>query len=86
MERVTIHQEQLTTTGFSTKLSFLSTVDLRTAIVISRNVSQSNAIHIYIYAVQQDKQSFLMIEFYSSHMLARQVSDLNGPSSGAFFL
>ena len=25
-----------------------------------------------------------MIEFYSSHMLARHVSDLTGPSSGAF--
>ena len=24
-----------------------------------------------------------MIEFYSSHMLARHVSDLTGPSSGA---
>ena len=29
-----------------------------------------------IYAVQQDTQSFLMIEFYSSHMLAGHVSDL----------
>ena len=38
-----------------------------------------------MYAVQQDKQSFLMTEFYSSHMLARHVSDLTGPSSGAFF-
>ena len=26
-----------------------------------------------------------MIEFYSSHMLARHVSDINGLSSGAFF-
>ena len=33
-----------------------------------------------IYTVQQDTQSFLMIEFYSSHMLARYVSDLTGPS------
>ena len=37
-----------------------------------------------IYAVQQDTQSFLMIEFYSSHTLDRHVSDLTGPSSGAF--
>ena len=37
-----------------------------------------------IYVVQQDTQSFFMIEFYSSHMLARHVSDLTGPSSGAF--
>ena len=37
-----------------------------------------------IYAVQQDTQSFLMSEFYSSHMLARHVSDLIGTSSGAF--
>ena len=37
---------------------------------------QSNKIH----------KVFLMIEFYSSHMLARHVSDLTGPSSGAFFL
>ena len=37
-----------------------------------------------IYAVQQDTESFLMIEFYSSHTLARHVSDLTGPSSGAF--
>ena len=36
-----------------------------------------------IYAVQQDTQSFLMIEFYLSYMLARHVSDLIGPSSGA---
>ena len=40
---------------------------------------------VNIYAVQQDTQSFLMTEFYSSHMLARHVSDLTGPSSGAFF-
>ena len=39
----------------------------------------------YLYAVQQDTQSFLLIEFYSSHMLARHVSDLTGPSSGVFF-
>ena len=38
-----------------------------------------------MYAVQQDTQSFLIIEFYSSRMLARHVSDLTGPSSGAFF-
>ena len=37
-----------------------------------------------IYAVQQDTQSFLWLDFYSSHMLARHVSDLTGPSSGAF--
>ena len=37
-----------------------------------------------IYADQQDTQSFFMIEFYSSHTLARHVSDLTGPSSGAF--
>ena len=37
-----------------------------------------------IHAVQQDAQSFFMIEFYSSHMLAGHVSDLTGPSSGAF--
>ena len=39
----------------------------------------------YIDAVQQDTQSVLMIGFYSLHMLARHVSDLTGPSSGAFF-
>ena len=38
-----------------------------------------------IYAVQQDAQSVLMIEFYSSLMLARHVWDLSGPSSGAFY-
>ena len=38
-----------------------------------------------VYAVQQDTQSFLMIEYYSSHILVRHVSDLTGPSSGAFF-
>ena len=37
-----------------------------------------------IYAVQQDTQSFLMIEFIH-HMLARHISDLTGPSSGAFY-
>ena len=36
-----------------------------------------------IYAVQQDTQSVLMSEFYSALMLARHVSDLIGPSSGA---
>ena len=38
-----------------------------------------------VHTFQQDTQSVLMIEFYSSHMLARHVSDLTGPSSGAFF-
>ena len=38
-----------------------------------------------IYAVQQDTQSVLMSEFYAALMLARHVSDLIGPSSGAFF-
>ena len=42
-------------------------------------------LYIYIYAVQQDTQRFLMIEFYSSPMLARHVSDLTSPSSGVFF-
>ena len=37
-----------------------------------------------IHAVQQGTQCFLMIEFYSSRMLALHVSDLIGPSSGAF--
>ena len=37
-----------------------------------------------IYAVQQDTQSVLMSEFYSALMLARHVSDLTCPSSGAF--
>ena len=37
-----------------------------------------------IYAVQQYTQIVLMNEFYSSGMLARHVSDLIGPSSGAF--
>ena len=36
------------------------------------------------YAVQQDTQSVLMSQFYSALMLARHVSDLTGPSSGAF--
>ena len=40
---------------------------------------------VNIYAVQQDTQSVLMIEFYSALMLARHVSDLIGPSSGAFY-
>ena len=39
---------------------------------------------IYIYAVQQDTQSVSMSEFYSALMLAPHVSDLIGPSSGAF--
>ena len=39
---------------------------------------------IYIYAAQQDKQSVLTSEFYSTLMFARHVSDLTGPSSGAF--
>ena len=35
-----------------------------------------------IYAVQQDTQNVLMIEFYSALMLAGHVSDLTGPKSG----
>ena len=38
-----------------------------------------------IYAVQQDTQSFLMIEFIHYICLTRHVSDLTGPSSGAFY-
>ena len=38
-----------------------------------------------IYAVQQDTQSVSMNEFYSALMLARHVSDLTRPSSGALF-
>ena len=34
-----------------------------------------------IYAVQQDTQSFLMIEFYSPRMLARHVSDVTAVGS-----
>ena len=41
-------------------------------------------IYVYIYAVQQDTQSVLMSKFYSALMLAQHVSDLIGPSSGAF--
>ena len=41
--------------------------------------------HVNIYAVQQDTRSVLTSEFYSALMLARHVSDLTGPSSGAFF-
>ena len=37
----------------------------------------------HIYAVQQDTQSSLMIEFIQ-HMLARHCSDLTGPSTRAF--
>ena len=38
-----------------------------------------------IYAVQQDTQSCFNDWDYSSHVLARRVSDLTGPSSGAFY-
>ena len=38
----------------------------------------------YIYAVQQDTQCGLMSKFYLALILARHVSDLIGPSSGAF--
>ena len=37
-----------------------------------------------IYAVQQDTQSVLRSEFHAALMLARHVSDLTVPSSGAF--
>ena len=37
-----------------------------------------------IYAVLQDTQNVLKSEFYSALTLARHVSDLTGPSSGAF--
>ena len=43
-------------------------------------------LNVHIYAVRQDTQSVSMSEFYSALMLARHVSDLIGPSSGAFFL
>ena len=43
------------------------------------NINFSN-----IYAVQQDTQSVSMSEFYSALKLARHVSELIGPSSGAF--
>ena len=42
--------------------------------------------YYYIYAVQQDTQSDLMSKFYSALMLARHVSDLISPLSGAVFL
>ena len=38
-------------------------------VVILHNVGTE----IYIYAVQQDTQSFLIIELYSPHLLARHV-------------
>ena len=38
-----------------------------------------------IYAVQQDTQNVSMSEFYSALMLALHVSDLIGPSSGAYY-
>ena len=37
-----------------------------------------------IYAVQQDTQSVLMSKFIQHFLLARNISDLIGPSSGAF--
>ena len=43
-------------------------------------------IYIYVYAVQQDTQSVSMSDFYSALMLAGHISELIGPSSGAFFL
>ena len=44
-----------------------------------------NKFNLNIYAVQQDTQSFFNDWVYSSHMLARHISDLTGPSSGAFY-
>ena len=41
---------------------------------------------IYIYAVQQNTQSFFNEWVYSSRVLARHVSDLTGPSSGSFYM
>ena len=53
------------------------------------NIQQFYALPILhlcnIYAVQQDTQSFFNDWDYSSHMLARHVSDHTGPSSGAFY-
>ena len=49
------------------------------------NILKCNAVKsCNIYAVQQDTWSVLMSEFYSARMLARHVSDLIGPPSGAF--
>ena len=39
---------------------------------------------LYIYMQSNKIHNFFMIQFYSSHMIARHVSDLIGPSSGAF--
>ena len=39
-----------------------------------------------IYAVQQDRQCGSMSKFYLALMLARHVSDLIGPTLGAFFV
>ena len=54
-------------------------LDLRRPIV---KVYRSHT-HTHTHAVQQDTQSFLWLSFIH-HMLARHVSDLTGPSSGAF--
>ena len=52
------------------------------AIALPQNLQQKTL--TLLYAVQQDTQSVSMSEFYSALMLARHVSDLICPSSGAF--
>ena len=48
-------------------------------------ISAKRQSYLNIYAVQQNTQCGLMSKFYSALMLARHVSDLIGPLSGAFF-
>ena len=60
-------------------INCLAEINIRTLYIRDR-ASSCN-----IYAVQQDTQSVLMGEFYSALMLARHVSDLTGPLSGAFY-
>ena len=52
---------------------------------MQKNVAHDFRYDIRIYAGQQVTQSVSISELYSSRMLARHVSDLTGPSSGAFY-
>ena len=49
------------------------------------SVIDKNELKEYICSPTRYTKFFLTIEFYSSYMLARHVSDLTGPSSGTFF-
>ena len=87
MEEVTGHQRKVCDKGIHTVFSSQHTIRILKLGMVKRMgmfLTSEKWEICNICAVQQDTQSSFMIEFCSSHMLARHVSDLTGPSLGAF--